>query len=218
MSQLPVTAIEIADYTGILVGAAIALNALEQLLFVRAGTGDLFSRWELLKLRFKATSGWFGQILGILFENGRFSGVLVFRLGTGALMVLCWYTGEFRSLSAGLVVIANSLFLLRSPYGTDGADQMMQIICVALFIGSIAGTDIGIKGALWFIAAQSVLSYFVSGFAKISSNTWRSGRALDGIFKTRMYGDQWFDNYLSKKNGRAVLASWAVIQIGRAHV
>ncbi|WP_194821448.1 alpha/beta fold hydrolase [Micromonospora sp. S-DT3-3-22] len=75
-------------------------------------------------------------------------------------------------------------------YGSDGADQVSFLV-QALTTAARAGQrrPAVVDACLWFVALQSVLSYTVSGWAKLPSDTWRSGRALPGITRTLTYGD-----------------------------
>ncbi|MEV4847558.1 alpha/beta fold hydrolase [Micromonospora matsumotoense] len=75
-------------------------------------------------------------------------------------------------------------------YGSDGADQVSFLV-QALTTAARAGQrrPAVVDACLWFVALQSVLSYTVSGWAKLPSETWRSGRALPGITRTLTYGD-----------------------------
>ncbi|MGA3541766.1 alpha/beta fold hydrolase [Micromonosporaceae bacterium DT194] len=76
-------------------------------------------------------------------------------------------------------------------YGSDGADQVSFLV-QALTTVARAGRNrpAVVDAALWFLSLQSVLSYTVSGWAKLPSETWRSGRALPGIVRTITYGDK----------------------------
>ncbi|MGQ0842299.1 alpha/beta fold hydrolase [Actinokineospora sp.] len=78
----------------------------------------------------------------------------------------------------------------RHLYGTDGADQVSFLVQTLATIARAGQRRPALVDAcLWFIALQSVLSYTVSGWAKLPSATWRSGRALPGITRTLTYGD-----------------------------
>jgi len=76
-------------------------------------------------------------------------------------------------------------------YGSDGADQVSFLV-QALTTVARAGRNrpAVVDAALWFLSLQSVLSYTVSGWAKLPSETWRSGRALPAIVRTITYGDK----------------------------
>ena len=80
------------------------------------------------------------------------------------------------------------LFVSRSMYGQDGADQMLWIIFAGLTFVSVAPTHAVRMAYLWFIAAQGCLSYFTAGVAKFSAKGWRDGTFLTAIVATRIYG------------------------------
>ncbi|MCF1592913.1 alpha/beta fold hydrolase [Streptomyces muensis] len=98
----------------------------------------------------------------------------------------------------GVRVAANAVLsgtsLLMYPvnhYGTDGSDQVSFLVQSVTTVARAGERNRRLVDAcLWFIALQSTLSYAVSGWVKLSSPTWRSGRALPGVMRTLTYGDR----------------------------
>lgn len=98
-----------------------------------------------------------------------------------------------------LIVIATVLcwlFVMRSSYGLDGADQMAYIIYLAFAISSLAGAAFVWGACLWFIALQSCLAYCVAGIAKARSKGWRDGDYLIDVCYTHIYGHAGFAKFL----------------------
>jgi hypothetical protein len=63
-----------------------------------------------------------------------------------------------------------------------------------------------------FVAAQSLLSYFVSGAAKLFSRQWRAGTAVRGILGTETYGNALLSRFLKPERVYLnKLACWAII-------
>ncbi|MFE4947454.1 alpha/beta fold hydrolase [Streptomyces sp. NPDC056641] len=94
-------------------------------------------------------------------------------------------------LAADLVLSATSLALYpRNHYGTDGSDQVAFLVqTTATVARALEDRPRAVDACLWFAGLQSVLSYATSGWVKVSSPTWRSGRALPGVMRTKSYGE-----------------------------
>lgn len=76
----------------------------------------------------------------------------------------------------------------KSNVGGDGSDQVRFLVnCLT---GMYRLTDSGKirQTALWAVALQAGLSYFVSGATKISGSDWLKNQALVGVMRTRTYG------------------------------
>jgi pimeloyl-ACP methyl ester carboxylesterase len=96
-----------------------------------------------------------------------------------------------RRAAAGAVLSGTSLALyVRHHYGADGADQVSFLVQSAATVARAAERHPEVVDAcLWFVSLQSTLSYAVSGWVKLTGETWRSGAALPGIMRTETYGD-----------------------------
>jgi hypothetical protein len=137
--------------------------------------------------------------------------VFVVRLAAAGAIVI---GGPFAPSVSVLVVAATSIFLsIRSPYGTDGADQLLLIIFVAAALASIVGTTIAQGLFLWFVTLQACLAYAIAGVAKLWSPAWRRGDALPGILGTSNYGDRRFGPLLSRHPVACRWLGWSVIAL-----
>jgi hypothetical protein len=86
------------------------------------------------------------------------------------------------------VVLAGHLSIhLRLLVGMDGADQMQTVVWTGLLVYAVDLGPVANTAAAIFICAQLVLSYIVSGSAKLFSRTWRSGTAIARITRTGTY-------------------------------
>lgn len=148
----------------------------------------------------------------LLYSYPAFLGIHLLRLVLcGGLLVLP--EGASGYLLGGLVAL-NLLFLYRNSLGSDGSDQMNLIIGIALTVLYLQPGNVGLTHlSLFFIAAQSILAYFVAGVAKLLSAEWRSGLAVRAIMNTRTYGSLAISRYLSQGNRRGVNLAlcWSVI-------
>lgn len=96
-------------------------------------------------------------------------------------------------------VLTNLAIQARTPAGQDGADQMATIVLVACAVGLMPGAPLLVsKAAAWFIALQACLAYSTSGFAKLFSSEWRSGDAINLVFRTSSYGSSGIRRFLSR--------------------
>lgn len=83
-------------------------------------------------------------------------------------------------------LLASSLFLaarLRGPM-CGGSDNMLFQVQIGLFIAAYGAQEQAeplMKAGLAWIAAQSVLSYWLAGLAKIKTSRWRDGAALAAL-------------------------------------
>jgi hypothetical protein len=131
-----------------------------------------------------------------------------------AAWLFVWFTWQAlplgQVLSAVVVLLGRFHLHFRLVVGLDGSDQMQVILWVVLILMS-AGRDTLVSTlALVFLVAQVVLSYLVSGIAKLISPIWRNGEAVGAIVSTREYGVAPARQLLAIP-GISLLASWAVI-------
>ena len=100
-------------------------------------------------------------------------------------------TGRGARLAADATLAGTSAALYpRHHYGTDGSDQVSFLVqSVAAFARAAQRNPRVVDAALWYASLQAVLSYAVSGWAKLAGPSWRSGDALTGVTRTLTYGD-----------------------------
>lgn len=76
-------------------------------------------------------------------------------------------------------------------YGQDGSDHALAVLHGAQLVAAFSKpSSHAERTAFDFVAAQGILSYFVSGFAKLVSPVWRSGVAMPAIMRATTYGDE----------------------------
>jgi hypothetical protein len=96
--------------------------------------------------------------------------------------------------------------------GQDGADQALIVEQAAqlAYAFSKEGSKLE-KSATYFLGAQAILSYFVSGYVKLISPVWRSGEAMVGITRTASYGGRGVDQLMAEYPKVRKIAAWSVI-------
>lgn len=97
-------------------------------------------------------------------------------------------------------------------YGSDGADQVSFIaLLVAMVAKAFPNDERARRACLRMIAFQSCLAYSASGGVKLASSTWRSGRAITGVFRTVTFGDEDFYKLVQLHPALPKLVAWSVI-------
>ncbi|MBX9606188.1 MAG: HTTM domain-containing protein [Gammaproteobacteria bacterium] len=106
------------------------------------------------------------------------------RLLLSAALVAGWQSGVVALLLLGL-----GLLLLRrfdGPYN-GGADRMGLLVLSCLSATHFAPTPLLKEASFGYLAAQLVLSYFMSGWVKVVNPAWRRGEALVEVFAYSAY-------------------------------
>ncbi len=111
-----------------------------------------------------------------------------------------------------LITIIGVLLTWRNIGSNNGADQMSNIILIAISISSIGppGSLIRIF-SLSFIASQSELSYLTSGFLTLLEKDWRNGDSLRNILSTGTFGNRALKHFLDTYSKSYKIGSVAVI-------
>ena len=114
------------------------------------------------------------------------------------------------------LIISTAGLVLRfgGPLG-GGSDSMMFQVLIGLLIASFGLVNpILTRIGLGWIAAQSVLSYFVAGVAKLRNDNWRTGIALQTLLRSNgPYILLAPARNLANSNALCIAASWGVILI-----
>ena len=127
-------------------------------------------------------------------------------------------TGRRTRTAANAVIVGSSLLLHpRSHYGTDGTDQVGFLVSSASTLArTLHRRPALVDSVLWAVGLQATLSYAASGWVKVTSDTWRSGRALPGVTRTLTYGDGGMYRLLTRypKTARVLGASVLMMECG----
>lgn len=89
------------------------------------------------------------------------------------------------------LVVANAMLAVRVPFGTTGADQMGNVLCVAALLATVARSPLVTTACLLFVAFQSSLCYSACGVGKLARHSWRDGSSLTGVLLTDAWGSAW---------------------------
>jgi len=106
------------------------------------------------------------------------------RLVLALMLVAGWH-----STAAAWGMLAIGVGLLRrfdGPYN-GGCDRMSLLVLSCLCVTKIAPTPLLQEASFGYLAAQLVLSYFMSGWVKVVNPAWRNGDALADVFAYSAY-------------------------------
>ncbi len=111
-----------------------------------------------------------------------------------------------------LCVAATSVaVVLRFPLIQGGDSQLTLITFISIAIASMAGTEVVMKGCLYFLCAELAMAYFAAGYHKLRSGKWRNGEALSCILSTRLFGYRRLANWLASVPWLSAVLCWTVI-------
>lgn len=102
------------------------------------------------------------------------------------------------------------LYRFQGAYN-GGADKLAMLALTCLAFAHAAPTPFWSEMALAYLAVQLVLSYFISGWVKLTNPDWRSGAAVRDVFAFSAYPVSGNMRAISKRPGLTLAASWAVI-------
>jgi hypothetical protein len=173
----------------LLLGWSLLLQTLEHL---RVPALDRISHWPVQRTELPTRPLWLRPLLDHLLAPGAYRAMLLLRL----LLALLLMAGQLRGalgLLGALVLFAMALLLLFRWRGAfnGGSDFMTLVGLTGLLIAHTVGcwdAALGWRAALWYVALQSITSYFVSGWVKLLRTEWRSGRALPIFLDSGIYG------------------------------
>jgi len=109
---------------------------------------------------------------------------------------------------AAIGLFGHNLLLLHRYQGAynGGADKMGLLISFCLVLSQLTP-----ELALGYLAVQLILSYLVSGWVKLTSPDWRSGRALRDVFAFSTYPVSEALRNLAKQQRLLLVGAWAVM-------
>ncbi|MFC0429191.1 hypothetical protein [Kutzneria buriramensis] len=197
--------------TEILISAGIILSSLEAMCRPEdVEDGGLLS-WRIGRTRSKRmVRGRAAKVFDLLFTPPGIQILTAMRL-TASTMLLLPGSRQVKAAAAAFLAGSNVLLQLRTNYGADGSDHVNIVVCAALAASKFFPNDEKARNACTaFIAGQSVISYFAAGLAKVISPYWRDGSGMQGIFRTKTYGQKQVGELLQKFPWFAKAAGWSV--------
>ena len=186
-----------------------------EFIFIRKEFSDVGAfPWKILRFEHQRyLSSNIRPAISGLFSYGGVLTTLVIRIV--ALVAILFTPINSLQFTICVVIIVATLIIMhsRQVYGGEGSDQMSLIISICLLTGGGIFMNHGYMAqiSLFFLAAQSCLSYTAAGIAKLISPKWRSGYATFEIFNTASHGSLNVASFLSKNRALSYTLSWSAI-------
>lgn len=193
--------------------AAVALRWMEVIiaLGIVQGTIELFAirsayadngiwRWATLK----RDLGWFR----VLLRYRLFLFVLAVRL-LAALLLLVGVRGATAPILWVTTLLVSVRFL-----GTfnGGSDSMTMVVLSALVVAHFGTAwPLTQRGALVYVAVQSIMSYCIAGLVKLANDDWRQGKALSSFVENPQFAVPGMVTRLLQPAMVSRVVSWLVI-------
>jgi len=170
----------------LLLGFSLALQCLE---YLRIPALDRVNDWAILRLEIPARPAVVRALLDVLLTPRNHRVLIVLRL----VLAIGLMSGGLGLAGAVLLFLIALVLLLRWRGAFNGGSDFMTLVgltglLIAHLVGAFAGMETGWRAGLWYIALQSLTSYFMSGWVKLLHPSWRSGRALPQFLDTGIYG------------------------------
>ncbi|WP_155984839.1 hypothetical protein [Saccharomonospora piscinae] len=192
------------------VGAGV--SSMEALTAIRDFDRGSLLNWQVARTRFPWMVGRAGRVLDVVFDKEGLRVLHGLRLLSAGTVLAGRKPRRSKRAAKAYLAGSSHAMRLRSPYGSDGSEVLLSITLTALTLADLAGSDTRArKACLWFIAAQSCLSYGIAGSAKAISPVWRDGSAIRDIFRTRIFGQEDLFRFLRDKPRLNRAIGWATI-------
>lgn len=166
---------------GLAVAAAVA--ALELLCVRRAFADTGVFAWPVLRRELAGAPRPIRALADLVLSSR--GTLVVLGVQLAAALVLPWIDHP----APAWLVLATSLAIsmrFRGSYN-GGSDAMLIVVALAVALARSAPDTPLARAGLAYAAAQLVLSYFVSGVAKLQDAAWRDGRALPILVRLPHY-------------------------------
>ncbi len=170
----------------ILLGWGLLLQTLEQW---RVQAIDPISHWPIQRTELPDCPHWLRPLLDRLMQPGPARALLAVRF----VLALMLMTGHLALAGAIALVLIALVLLFRWRGAFNGGSDFMTLVgltglLIAHIVGALTDTEHGWRAALWYVALQSITSYFVSGWVKLLRREWRDGSALPFFLDSGVYG------------------------------
>lgn len=170
----------------LLLGWSLLLQTIE---YLRLGAFDRVSHWPVQRTELPLRPAWLKPALDALMQPGTYRAMLMLRL----LLSLLLMAGFLPLLGAALLFLIALVLLMRWRGAFNGGSDFMTLVglsglWLAHAVAALTTVEVGWRAGLWYVALQSVTSYFVSGWVKLLRPEWRSGAALPVFLDTGVYG------------------------------
>lgn len=174
----------------LLLGWSLLLQSLE---YLRLSAMDRVSHWRTQRVELPRRPAWLRALLDVLLEPRASQGLMALRLLLSLTLMAGLLRGPLGLAGAVLLFALALLLLFRWRGAFNGGSDFMTLVGLSGLLIAQLGTALGDaalgwRAALWYVALQSLTSYFVSGWVKLLRPEWRNGRALPVFLDSGIYG------------------------------
>jgi hypothetical protein len=168
--------------------------------------------WDCVRLRY----GWLerplvGRAAKRIYEYPNVLWLIGLRLMTAVGVGAFALSGINPFAALALLVAFNALVMLRTPFGSNAADEMLTILTLAVCIGLATQDRLVATASLLFIGGQAVLAYMTAGWFKLFHRGWYDGSYITDLFSTSSYGTAWMKRSLHRSPLVARVTGMAVV-------
>lgn len=195
--------------TEILFAWSLGIQTLEYLRMRHAMTDDALWSWRLQ--RRDIPNAPMRALLDVLFQPRVHQLHLYLRLGAALVLAV-----QGATLPLMLFLFVGNLLILIRWRGAfnGGSDFMTLVVLCGLLIAQVFDAMdkpmLGWQAGFWYIALQSITSYFMSGSVKTLRREWRNGSAMTTFLNAAIYGPL-SPNHPLRNKWLALLGSWSFI-------
>lgn len=191
-----------------IIALAVFLQTLELLSVRSVFSNNGIWRWGIIRREFAAFPKVARSVLDICLNYPQFVLLLIAQLLVSALFFVHTHWSLPIFLLGGVILIC---LRFRGTFN-GGSDYMTIIVLAVVSLSLIFRSDpIIALGCLWYLALQTVLSYFVAGVVKVRQKNWRSGRALPAFLASAVYASSPAMKAAYSNRLLMLFASWAII-------
>ncbi len=190
------------EWTLLILSLSLIVQTLEYLSLYTLFTEKGIWRWSQLRREFR-----YLRFMDFALSEKTFLVLLVVRFLLSITLLFSFSFPVVFSLFITSLLIAQRF---RGSFN-GGSDYMTTIILSALSVAAFFQTEKVMTGVLWYIAFQSVLSYFLAGLVKIRQPLWRKGQALTAFIHSPNYQCPSLIKAMLDKKEMALIASWCVM-------
>jgi hypothetical protein len=195
--------------TEILFALSLCIQTLEYLRMGQATADEGLWSWPLQ--RADIPNARVRAVLDVLFKPRVHQLHLVLRLLAAAVLAV---QGASLPL-VGFLFAGNLLILIRWRGAFNGGSDFMTLVVltgllISQVVGAFGNVQLGWQAGFWYIAIQSITSYFMSGSVKLLRREWRNGSAMTIFLNGAIYGPL-SATHLLRNKWLALLGSWGFI-------
>ena len=163
-------------------------------------------KWSDQKSEFDFLPKFFKHFYDYLFSDQLFKIFLYLRL----ILALIFFVTP-NSLIVFVLFLTSLLLAQRFRGSFNGGSDYMSLVVLSALSFQLLNLNQLNKAILWYIALQSITSYFIAGLVKIKQKNWRTGEAIAEFINSPNYHTPLLAKQIFQKNAMGRFAAWSVM-------